>query len=178
MGASCWTYFVLYQEDIEQALQDLRNKVFEAGEYQRYWLEFEIPEEGYDALDEISWTGTDQQLVEKVAQLLRQKQINVNIPKPPQTIKEALERNEAEGTHSILDIEHISSQYENGAATLLSREMLCQYFGVDKPTRSSIELNIDKSKLFLDIERWQAIYCIVYKDNRPDELFFAGCTGG
>ncbi len=33
MGASGWGYFTLYQPDIDQALQDLRQKEFEAGHY-------------------------------------------------------------------------------------------------------------------------------------------------
>jgi hypothetical protein len=38
MGSSGWSYFTPYQEDIAQALQELRQRVFEAGEYQQYWL--------------------------------------------------------------------------------------------------------------------------------------------
>jgi hypothetical protein len=33
MGASGWSYFVPYQSDIEQALQELRQAVFERGAY-------------------------------------------------------------------------------------------------------------------------------------------------
>jgi len=62
MGSSNWTYFTPYQEDIKQALQELRRNVFEAGDYERFWLYVEVPEEAFDALDEISWTGTDQHL--------------------------------------------------------------------------------------------------------------------
>ncbi|MFL5661388.1 MAG: hypothetical protein ACJ8BW_08540 [Ktedonobacteraceae bacterium] len=80
MGSSSWTYFTPYQEDIEQALQDLRRKLFEARDYDRFWLYLEVPEEAFDALDEISWTGTDQQLVEELAQVLAAKQIHVAIP--------------------------------------------------------------------------------------------------
>jgi hypothetical protein len=54
MGSSSWTYFTPYQEDIEQALQDLRRKLFEARDYDRFWLYLEVPEEAFDALDEIS----------------------------------------------------------------------------------------------------------------------------
>ncbi|MGI5170408.1 hypothetical protein ACQEU3_39265 [Spirillospora sp. CA-253888] len=33
MGASGWEYFVPYQEDLQQALQELRDQVFQAREY-------------------------------------------------------------------------------------------------------------------------------------------------
>src|SRR5260370_9505258 len=102
MGSSNWTYFTPHQEDIEQALQDLRRKLFEAGDYNRLWLYVEVPEEAFDALDEISWTGTDQHLVEELAQVLAEKQIHVALPKQPQTINDAQELTDAKGTHSIL----------------------------------------------------------------------------
>jgi hypothetical protein len=35
MGASAWSYYVPYQEDINQALQDLRQEVFRSGQYYR-----------------------------------------------------------------------------------------------------------------------------------------------
>ena len=101
MGASSWSYYIPYQQDIAQALQELRQRVFEAGDYNRLWLYLEVPEEAFDALDEISWTGTDQQLVEELAQVLAEKQIHVALPKPPQTIKEAEERSDAQGTNQF-----------------------------------------------------------------------------
>ena len=36
MGASGWTYFVPYQPDIRKAFADLRQQVFESGEYYRF----------------------------------------------------------------------------------------------------------------------------------------------
>ena len=177
MGSSSWTYFTPYQEDIEQALQDLRRKLFEAGDYGRFWLYLEVPEEAFDALDEISWTGTDQQLVEELAQVLAEKQIHVAIPKPPQTIKEAEERSDAQGTKSILDIERISSQPEMGVATALPHNVYVQFFGTEKPTREMIERAVKTKGLLDDVERWQAIYVIAFKNDRPDEIFFGGWSG-
>jgi hypothetical protein len=34
MGASGWRYFVPYQPDIQQALQELREDVFKRGEFE------------------------------------------------------------------------------------------------------------------------------------------------
>ena len=46
MGASGWSYYTPYTEDRAQALQDLRQRVFEEGEYQQFWLAaISFPEE-------------------------------------------------------------------------------------------------------------------------------------
>ena len=37
MGASNWIYYVPYQENIEQALQCLRQQVFASGDYYHSW---------------------------------------------------------------------------------------------------------------------------------------------
>jgi hypothetical protein len=44
-------------------------------------------------------------------------------------------------------------------------------FGTDQPTHEMIE---QSDELFEGIERAQGIYIVVYKDGRPDEIFFAG----
>ncbi len=36
MATSGWVYYVPYQQDIEKALQDLREQVFRTGQYQRW----------------------------------------------------------------------------------------------------------------------------------------------
>ncbi len=177
MGASSWSYYIPYQQDIAQALQELRQRVFEAGDYNRLWLYLEVPEEAFDALDEISWTGTDQQLVEELAQVLAEKQIHVALPKPPQTIKEAEERSDAQGTQSVLDIERIASQPGMAVATALPRNVYLQFFGTEKPTREMIERAVKMKGLLDDVERWQAIYVIAFKNDRPDEIFFGGWSG-
>jgi hypothetical protein len=177
MGSSNWTYFTPHQEDIEQALQDLRRNVFETWDYHRFWLFLEVPEEAFDALDEISWTGTDQHLVEELAQVLAEKQIHVALPKPPQTIKEAQDRSDAQGTRSILDIERIASQPGMGVATALPRHVYRQFFGTEKPTREMIEQAVTTKGLLDDVMRWEAIYVIAFKNERPDEIFFGGCSG-
>jgi hypothetical protein len=44
MGASGWEYFVPYQQDINKALQELRQKAFDEGDYVKvydgYWKNF------------------------------------------------------------------------------------------------------------------------------------------
>jgi hypothetical protein len=39
MGASAWSYFVPYQDDVQQAFQQLRQQVFASGNYLKSWEE-------------------------------------------------------------------------------------------------------------------------------------------
>jgi hypothetical protein len=44
-------------------------------------------------------------------------------------------------------------------------------FGTDRPTH---DLVANSDELFETLERGQGVYIIVYKDNQPVEIFFAG----
>ena len=89
----------------------------------------------------------------------------------PATIEEAFENMDADGTASILDIERVSNDADYGVVCPLSPNEVARYFGNDKPTREMIEANMD---FYEDIERGQGIYIVVYKDDKPSEIFFAG----
>ncbi len=88
-----------------------------------------------------------------------------------QSIDEAIEEAAEEGTRSILDIEKISEEPDYCAAAPFDPELLESLYGTTKPSRDMLEQNMD----FLDdIERGQCLYTIVYKNGKPDEIFFAG----
>lgn len=180
MGSSGWSYFTPYQEDIAQTLQKLRQRVFEAGDYQQYWLYNEVPDEVFEELDELEpqeWSQPGQQLLEAFAHVLERKHISAELPPVPQTINEVLERNGLDGTHSILDIDHIASQPEDGAAIALPEELLMQYIGTDRPTKAMVETAQTKFDLCGYLERGQGIYIIIYQDGVPSEIFFSGHSG-
>ena len=50
-------------------------------------------------------------------------------------------------------------------------ELLEEWFSTPHPTREMIEQNMD---FFDDIDRGHGVSIIVYKDDKPDEIFFAG----
>lgn len=177
MGASGWSYFTPYQEDIEQALQALRKKVFEDGHYQKLWLFYEVPDEVFDELDNIDDSLSDRRMLEALAQILKEKQMPVELPPPPQSIEEVLLRNGPEETHSILDIEHVALEPKEGVAVPLSREKFLELFGTDRPTRAMIEATALEKDLESLMPRWQALYIIAYKDDAPHEIFFIGHSG-
>jgi hypothetical protein len=78
---------------------------------------------------------------------------------------------DADGTRSILDIDHLADSPELGAVTPLAAAALEELFATTFPTRQIIEANMD---FFDRIDRGQAVFIIVYEDGRPKELFFAG----
>jgi len=89
----------------------------------------------------------------------------------PSSIEEALENMDADGTASILDIDHVADTPEPTAVTLLTPEQTVQYFGTDRPTRREVDR---ASEFWEDIGRGEAICVTLYEDGRPSGLFFAG----
>ena len=143
MGAEPYFYFVPYQPDIDAALQELRRREFEAGRYNPVMPFLQFP-------------------------------VGPHSPAPGaqhDSIEEALEDSDADGTRSILDLDHISDEPDFGAVTPLGDDVLEALYGTTRPTRQMIEQNME---FFEDIERGHGIYTLVYKDGEPDEILFAG----
>lgn len=115
MGAHPYYYFVEYQPDIDAALQELRQREFEAGRYNpaQHFPQFPIRPDS-------SAPGAQHE-----------------------SIYEAMEDAAEEGTRSILDIESVSDFSEFGVASPLSEEDLQRYFGTAEPTREMISRTLD-----------------------------------
>lgn len=143
MGAHPWFYFVAYHPDIEAALQSLKKREFEAGRY-------------------------------NPAVRFPQFPLTANSFSPGAkhaSIEDAVNSADADGTRSILDIEHAAQQRGYGSVSPLSDERLVELFGTTLPSHTMIETNTD---FFDEIARGQGIYIVVYDDDQPSELFFAG----
>jgi hypothetical protein len=100
--------------------------------------------------------------------------ISLNSPSPGAqhaSIEEAFDDADADGTRSILDLDQISEEPEFGAVTPVPDEILEELYSTAHPTREMIEQNMD---LFEAIDRGHGVSIIVYKDDKPDEIFFAG----
>ncbi|MEZ6139244.1 MAG: hypothetical protein R3B84_01615 [Zavarzinella sp.] len=93
----------------------------------------------------------------------------------PRSIDELLERAAESGTHSILDIEHTSSQPGFGLAVPLTIAQVRRVFGTTKPTHDQVELQWTEIAELL--ERWHARYMVVFCDEHPSEYAFIGCSG-
>jgi len=143
MGGEPYWYFVKYKPDLDAVLQELREREFRAGRYNPAMPHMEFP------LDE-------------------------NAPGPGaqhDSIEEALEDSDADGTRSILDIQAIGEEPDFSVATPLPEERLEELYGTTQPTRRQIEDNMD----FLEeVDRGHCVYALAYKDGQPDEVLFAG----
>ena len=144
MGGHPWFYFVEYETDVESALRKLRQREFDAGRYN-------------PAVDFPAFPVTPES------------------PAPGarhDSIEEAIEDADADGTRSILDMERVSDEADFNAVAPMARETLLELFGTDRPTREMID---ESDELFeLMDERGQGVYVIVYEGERPSEIFFAG----
>jgi hypothetical protein len=87
------------------------------------------------------------------------------------TMAEAIEDADADGTRSIIDLDRVADEPDHGAVTALGDAALQALFGTTRPTREMVEDNFD---FWEDLERGQGVYIVLYKDDQPDEIFFAG----
>jgi hypothetical protein len=87
------------------------------------------------------------------------------------SIAEAFKAAGASGTRSILDLERISDEPEMGAVTPLKEDELEELFGTTRPTREMVKAN---GELWERLDRFQGLCIILYKDDQPDEIYFAG----
>jgi hypothetical protein len=157
MGGQYWNYFVPYEDDVGAALQKLRNETFRSGQYthSRAMLSPQDLEE-------------NPELAEEITQL-----------KEPKTIEELLEQKEESGTNSILDITHVSDTRAYCAVTPMPAQPLRDLFGTDKPTHEMVEARryLELAEHPLTCEKWMGVYFTIYRDGKPDQIFFAGVSG-
>jgi len=181
---------VPYQAGISAALQRLREDVFARGDYA-------TAEETIASMDwlaaakrNVEWAKnpnlppeTRQSYLAAASeyrkrywgQVLEKK----SPPRPkPGTIEELLEQEGAEGTHSILDICCISAKARFGAISPFPPEKLTRFFPSGMPSHAEVEEAYEFGSLDKYVsKRWRGIYIIAFRDGKPDEIFFAGCSG-
>jgi hypothetical protein len=180
MGASGWSYFVPYQKDVGRALQALKTGVFSEGRYCCPPVPaVEELESARVNLPSLSPDPTQAgQEPDLLLSLLKTKQSKPR--RIPRTIKALLKQCGAKGTHSILDIECISSEPAFAAITPLSRDQLLVIFGTARPLHAEVErwsTRVELPGAPHLYERWQGIYLIIYRNGRADEIYFEGCSG-
>ena len=162
MSSFPYYYFSNYQEDVDIALQELRQREFEAGRYApvMFMDGFRFP--------------PDENSIAPGAQ--------------HSSIEAAIKAGGAEGTGSILDIQRIldSPDFSNPyplSTSPLPPEFLMHFFSTDQPTRQLVErVIIEEADDTLDV--WDELadelgaggsrYLIVYKGGAPSEIFFIG----
>ncbi len=89
------------------------------------------------------------------------------------SIEEAIEASAEDGTRSILDLHSVGDEVDFGVAARLPPEKLEDLFETTEPTHELLESEL---AIFNAIDRGQGACIVVYKDGKPSELFFAGCS--
>ena len=184
MGASGWHSRVPYQDDIEAALQQARQRAYDTGDYldRRSSIAEEIrsmSEEEYVARrieqqravfasDPVTatWevTGEEDRIAWRAAHV---------IVTGPDSL---LESQPYSGTHSIIDMTHVADHPEEHAVAPSSDAYLEEIFGTTRPTVEDIEDAIGQNRLG-GFARWCGRYLIGHRDGQPAEIFFAGHSG-
>jgi hypothetical protein len=182
MGASGWSYRTPYQPDTEAALRQLRAEVFARGEYEKPWEMIGISYAEMRAGAEDNFDDP-----EEAEAILRPfgtspPADDEDGPDGPATIEELLAVNAESGTHSILDILAVGAEPDFGTAGPVPDEVLTASFGTTRPTAEQVGPGYPSypkplARLIEDLERWQAVYFVIYKDGAPHQIAFEGNSG-
>ena len=170
MGGSCWSYVVPYAGDVEQALRALQADVFARRAYydRRQQLRGALPRM-HELVESMKLSPQDRD------KMLGELQAEIDAPDPA-TIEELLEMNQESGTHSILDMQGVSTKPKVFRVAPLSEAQLQKLYGSTRPARASVERAV--SEIWELRQRWQGTYVLVYDSKGvPAEILFAGVSG-
>jgi hypothetical protein len=178
MGASGWEYFVPYQPDIQAALDRLRHQAYEKGDYWKIGTRLEViaqTRKDLERLGDESSIPKEQRIRGHLESYIRMLEA---LPEPKtidEKIAEVMAINETDGANSILDIDRISGAPAFGVAAPLSDTELIGLFGTARPSHAMIVEH--KLELMGWRDTSMATYVIVYRDDKPDEIYFTGFSG-
>ena len=144
MGGHFYWYVVDYRPDIAAALEALRQREFAAGRYNPAMRFPPFP-------------------------------LTPSSPAPGpqhQSIKHALDASMEDGTRSILDLDRVSETPAYNAVAPLPDALLVALYGTARPTREMVEPDCAFAEQME--ERGQGIYIVLYRDDAPSEILFAG----
>jgi hypothetical protein len=201
LGASGWDYFVPYEEDVQLALNKLRDAIFQSGKYPVREA-FDAGTRTFD--DFLPPNATDEDREALWAQFqVWQREVQ---PEVFHSIEEVLAWNGEEGTGTILDVYRISTtplpatkvdfigydfhnpidmerfmaamQERLGMVYPLSNNQLLAFFGTVQPTHEMIEQVLNgPHELYNLMKRDTGVYIIVYQSDNPSEIYFTGFSG-
>lgn len=151
MGASGWEYDVVFEEDISGALEKLRQKVFDDGNY-------------YNPIEEMcQLMRREYSKPRSIAELFS--------PRDPD-FQEAIGFG---GTGSILDVTDISENPRHGCMSPISAATLVEKTGSDKPCAQHVD--ILRNWVYENCERGLGYYFVVYTNDVPTNIYFVGVSG-
>jgi hypothetical protein len=174
MGASGWRYFVPYQPDIQQALQELREDVFKRGEFEQNYTTGSYFREYLAEWEDVYEADSKSLAILRKFAALGDDEIPI-----PKTIDEAIAATLESTTHSIIDVSEVTElpwEEEGYGIYPITQEDVLRIFGTIQPTHDQVEA-INLNNEVLEYGRFQGFYLIVYKDGEPNEIYFEGASG-
>jgi hypothetical protein len=150
MGASSWIYYVPYQEDLEQAFQALRQRVFETDDYCHWW-------EGEWVVD----IAGEEMDISQMQEVVQQEDGSL-VPVPPlvfsrmleEQMAEAVRRSGSQGTHSIIDIHQLTTDPRYYGDVPLPEEVIQDIFAWTKPTTAMVEAILSQEQIWSRLQKW------------------------
>jgi hypothetical protein len=173
VGASGWYYAVPYKPDIAAALQQLRQEVYDRGEYYRprsTGCAEKSEEELRAKLRPDQWeSGMNDAILEDYRASQERP-----APVDPDTL---LASQPHSGTHSIIDIdEGIAATPTPYTVSPLSDDELLDLFRTTRPTSDQVRGLFRHGGGSRD--KWVGTYVLSFLDGQPDEIHFFGISGG
>ena len=179
MGATGWSHFVLFQADIQRALEDLQVDVLQSGDYASIGTRSERIQQIETQLATLEDQFVDEEIREAVREELTSKINRLrSLPKAvslSDKINELRIINVEEGTHSILDMQGVSQEPNYMRVAPINESELASIFGTSTPTREMVKQQLE---LLMNYRRtWMGSYIVIYKDGEPAEILFTGNSG-
>jgi hypothetical protein len=174
MGASEWRYLVPYQADVGTALNQLRQEVYDRGEYYRESPErdadLDLTEEEF--LARLGSRDDDDGLNDAIVADWRARKRRP-VPVDPDTLLAAQPHS---GTHSIIDMANgVADRPGFATVSPLTSAELITAFGSTAPSSDQVQEWMKAGGGLR--ERWVGTYVISYRDGQPDHIHFAGYSG-
>ena len=193
MGATGWSFFVPYQADMAQVLEDLKQREFERGEYERPGVEWDALEM-FGILEAEDDAEREAIIEEYGLQSLRRPLSEVGVrgfrdwlraldAAPTVRTREdldVLQQFSSSGTSSILDINNVVPESGGYGLFPLSEADQKELFGTTQPTRTQLDLwqqripRVTDKRLY---QRGEGFFVVLYRDGLPDEIYIEGCSG-
>jgi hypothetical protein len=92
------------------------------------------------------------------------------------SIDEAREAADADGTRSIVDMDDVGTEPADpddpqfGVVSPIDPDLLLELFGTSQPTREML----DTADFMEELERGTGVYIVTYEKGKPSEICFAG----
>lgn len=202
MDVSCWSYYAPYHEELEEVLEALCQRVFDAGEYYQtrdYESSPTIDEVVQASLEDEVGTHSILDITRLVTQLQHYPDfvaVHMRMCNGVETLKRPFSSEEY--THYVQDDmyfframvspsseEYAREEYSRyvqeyadlfGAALPFSSEDLIHHFRSEKPVRAEVEAAIKRGEIWSGIPLNVAFYAIVYQNDAPHEVVFIGVS--